>query len=75
MTAPRRENIPGYSANCRDSCNWEEAARALRVSPFYDGPDAVPFSRLRATQVPDPAEAMCRSTTSISTTAEQRAKR
>ena len=38
MTAPRRENIPGYSANCRDSCNWEEAARALRVSPFYDGP-------------------------------------
>jgi hypothetical protein len=27
----------------------------LRVSPFYDGPDAVPFSRLRATQVPDPA--------------------
>ena len=55
MSAPRRENIPGYSANCRDSCNWEEAARALRVSPFYDGPDSVPFSRLRATQVPDPA--------------------
>ena len=34
---------------------FEEAARALRVSPFYHGPDCVPFSRLRATQVPDPA--------------------
>jgi len=55
MTAPRRENIPGYSANCRDSCNWEEAARQLRVRPFYDGPDAVPFSRLRATQIPGSA--------------------
>jgi hypothetical protein len=34
--------------------NWELAARALRVKPFYDGPDAVPFSRLRAYLVPDP---------------------
>ena len=39
MTTPRRENVPGYSASCRDSCNWEEAARALRVRPFYEGPD------------------------------------
>jgi hypothetical protein len=51
----RREDIPGYSTNWPDMSNWELAARALRVKPFYEGPDAVPFSRLRATQIPDPA--------------------
>ena len=55
MSIPRPEDVLGYSKNCRDMTKFEEAARALRVSPFYHGPDCVPFSRLRATQVPDPA--------------------
>ena len=55
MSIPRPEDVPGYSKGCRDMTKFEEAARALRVSPFYRGPDCVPFSRLRATQVPDPA--------------------
>jgi hypothetical protein len=55
MRGLRREDVPGYAACRPDLADFEEAARALRVSPFYDGPDAVPFSRLRATQVPDPA--------------------
>jgi hypothetical protein len=51
---PRRENIPGSAPGLPDFANWEEAARALRVEPFYAGPDPVPFSRLRATQILDP---------------------
>jgi hypothetical protein len=50
----RREDIPGYSTSRPDMSNWKEAAAALRVRPFYEGPDSVPFSRLRAFLVPDP---------------------
>jgi hypothetical protein len=52
---PRREDIPGLAAALPDFSNWREAMRALRVEPFYDGPDAVPFSRVRATQLLDAA--------------------
>ena len=71
MSIPRPEDVPGYSKGCRDMTKFEEAARALRVSPFYHGPDCVPFSRLRPTQVPDPAEATRRSTTSIWSTGKE----
>ena len=50
----RREDIPGYSTSRPDMSNWKEAARTLRVRPFYEGPDSVPFNRLRAYLVPDP---------------------
>jgi hypothetical protein len=53
-TMPRRENIPGIAVDLPDFADWRQAARALRVSPFFTGPDAVPFSRLRATQILDP---------------------
>ena len=53
---PRREDIPGISPDLPDEANWQEAARALRVRPFYTGPGAVPFSRLRARLVPDPTK-------------------
>jgi hypothetical protein len=46
--------LPGYSTSRPDMSNWKEAARTLRVRPFYEGPDSVPFSRLRAYLVPDP---------------------
>ncbi len=49
----RREDIPGYSTSRPDMSNWKEAAAALRVRPFYEGPASVPFSRLRAYLVPD----------------------
>jgi hypothetical protein len=50
-----KTDIPGYANGIRDLSDWRLAAEALKVSPFYTGPDAIPFSRLRATQVPDPA--------------------
>jgi hypothetical protein len=53
-TIPRRENIPGIAPGLPDFADWREAARALRVAPFYTGPGAVPFSRLRATKILDP---------------------
>jgi hypothetical protein len=53
-TIPRRESIPGIALGLPDFANWREAARALKVSPFYAGAGAVPFSRLRATQILDP---------------------
>jgi hypothetical protein len=52
---PRKTDVPGYSAGNPDLADFEEAARALKVSPYYEGPDSVPFSRLRATQVLDPS--------------------
>jgi hypothetical protein len=51
---PRRESIPGIAPGLSDFADWKQAARALRVKPFYTGPGAVPFSRLRATQILDP---------------------
>ena len=50
---PRREDIPGIAADLPDFAEWRGAARALKVSPFYAGPGAVPFGRLRATQILD----------------------
>ena len=51
---PRRESIPGIAPDLPDFANWVEAARVLKVAPFYSGPDPVPFSRLWATQILDP---------------------
>jgi hypothetical protein len=53
---PRREQIPGIALGLPDLADWKEAARALKVRPFYTGPGSVPFSRLRATQVLDSAQ-------------------
>ena len=55
---PRREDVPGISPDLPDMSNWKQAAEALHVRPFYEGPDSVPFSRLRARPVPDPTKAM-----------------
>jgi hypothetical protein len=51
---PRREDVPGIAKDLPDFANFREAAIALRVAPFFTGPGAVPFSRLRATQILDP---------------------
>jgi hypothetical protein len=53
-TTPRREDVPGIAKDLPDFANFREAAIALRVAPFFTGPGAVPFSRLRATQILDP---------------------
>jgi hypothetical protein len=52
---PRREDVPGIAAGLPDFADFREAARALKVRPFFAGPGSVPFSRLRATQIRDPA--------------------
>lgn len=52
---PRREDIPGIALSLPDFSDWREAARALKVRPFYTGPGSVPFSRFRATQILDSA--------------------
>ena len=49
-----KTDVPGYSTSNPDLTDFAEAARALRVRPFYEGPDSVPFNRLRATQFLDP---------------------
>jgi len=51
---PRREDVPGISRDHPDLANFREAAIALKVAPFFTGPGAVPFSRLRATQILGP---------------------
>jgi hypothetical protein len=51
----KKTDVPGYSAGNPDLSDFAEAARALKVRPSYEGPDSVPFSRLRATQVLDPS--------------------
>jgi hypothetical protein len=51
---PRREDVPGIAKDLPDFANFREAAIALKVAPFFTGPGAVPFSRLRATQILDP---------------------
>jgi hypothetical protein len=53
---PEKTDIPGYSASVPDMADWTLAAKALKVRPFYTGPDSVPFSRLRARLVPDPTK-------------------
>jgi hypothetical protein len=51
---PRKEDVPGYTPGIPDEAKWPEVARVLKVRPFYTGPGSVPFSRLRAREVPDP---------------------
>lgn len=51
---PRKEDIPGYVSGLRDFEPFAKAARAMKVRPFYNGPDSVPFSCLRAKQILDP---------------------
>jgi hypothetical protein len=50
-TTPRREDIPGITPDLPDLSDWKEAARALKIRPFFEGPDSKPFSCLRATQM------------------------
>jgi hypothetical protein len=53
--APRREDIRGIVVDLPDLSDWKEAAKALKIKPFYSGPDAKPFSCLLAFEVrPDP---------------------
>ncbi len=51
---PRREDVPGIAPELQDFANFREAAIVLKVAPFFTGPGAVPFSRLRATQILGP---------------------
>ena len=53
---PRREDVPGIARDLPDFANFRQAAIALRVAPFFTGPGAVPFSRMRATQILDPTK-------------------
>jgi hypothetical protein len=49
--APRREDIPGIARDLPDISDWRQAARALKIRPFYAGPKSLPFSCLEATQM------------------------
>jgi hypothetical protein len=48
---PRREDIQGIVPDLPDISDWREAARVLKIRPFYQGPGALPFSCLTATQM------------------------
>jgi hypothetical protein len=48
----RREDIRGIVRDLPDLSDWKEAARVLKVSPFYAGPGTKPFSCLVAFEVP-----------------------
>jgi hypothetical protein len=50
-TMPRREAIPGIAPDLPDISNWKRAAEALKIRPFYTGPNSRPFSCLKATQM------------------------
>jgi hypothetical protein len=50
-TTPRREDIPGITPELPDLSDWKEAAKVLKIRPFFEGPDSKPFSCLRATQM------------------------
>jgi hypothetical protein len=50
-TTPRREDISGIVRDLPDISDWREAARVLKIRPFYQGPGALPFSCLTATQM------------------------
>ena len=50
-TMPRREDIPGLTRELPDISDWREAARVLKIRPFYTGPGSLPFSCLTATQM------------------------
>jgi hypothetical protein len=48
---PRRDDIRGIARDLPDISNWREAARALKIRPFYRGDDSRPFDCLEATQM------------------------
>jgi hypothetical protein len=48
---PRREDIEGITRELPDISDWREAARVLKIRPFYTGPGSHPFSCLTATQM------------------------
>jgi hypothetical protein len=50
-TMPRREDIPGIARDLPDISDWREAARVLKIRPFYQGPGSLPFSCFTATQM------------------------
>jgi hypothetical protein len=50
-TMPRREDIQGIVRDLPDISDWREAARVLKIRPFYQGPGSLPFSCLTATQM------------------------
>jgi hypothetical protein len=50
--APRREDIQGITPELPDESDWREAARLLKIRPFYAGADSKPFSCLRADLIP-----------------------
>jgi hypothetical protein len=45
---PRKEEVRGYTPGLPDLQKWPDIAIALKVRPFYNGKDSVPFGRLRA---------------------------
>ena len=53
---PRREDVPGIVPSFPDFANFREVVIVLKVAPFFTGPGAVPFSRLRATQILGPGQ-------------------
>jgi hypothetical protein len=50
-TTPRREDMSGIVRDLPDISDWREAARVLKIRPFYDGPGSLPFSCLTAIQM------------------------
>jgi hypothetical protein len=48
---PRREAIRDIVVDLPDLSDWKEAAKALKITPFYTGPGAKPFSCLVAFEV------------------------
>jgi hypothetical protein len=50
-TTPRREDIAGIALDLPDLSDWRQAARVLKIKPFYQGPGALPFSCFQATQM------------------------
>jgi hypothetical protein len=47
---PKKTDVPGYDSTIPDQgpTQFEDAARALRIKPFYKGPGARPFKCLEA---------------------------
>lgn len=50
-TMPRREDIKGITLELPDISDWKQAAKVLKIKPFYQGPGALPFSCFQATQM------------------------
>jgi|SRR5262249_21686308 len=46
---PRREDIRGITLDLPDGSDWRQAAKVLKIRPFYNRSDSLPFSCLEAT--------------------------